>query len=89
MTVQGDKGATTAFGMQDLAELHIIIPNDKQPTTLSAQDELIQWHHQLGHLPYDHIQSMAQKVILPKRLLECAKPFCTACQCDKLMRKPW
>ena len=53
-TIQGDKGAMTTFGMQDLAELHVI-PNDEQPTTLSAQDELIQLHHQLGHLPYDCI----------------------------------
>ena len=87
-TIQEDEGATTTFGMQDLAELHVI-PNDKQPTTLSAQDELIQWHHRLGHLPYDHIRSMSQKGILPKRLLECTKPFCAACQYGKLMRKPW
>ena len=49
-----DKGATTTFGVQDLAELHVI-PNDEQPTTLLAQDELIRWHHRFGHLPYDHI----------------------------------
>ena len=54
MTIQGDKGAMTTFGMQDLAELHVIL-NDEQPTTLSAQDKLIQWHHGLGHLPYDRI----------------------------------
>ena len=53
-TVQGDKGATTAFSMQDLAELHVIL-NDEQPTTLSAQDKLVRWHHRLGHLPYNHI----------------------------------
>ena len=39
-TVQGDEGAMTTFSMQDLAELHVI-PNDEQPTTLLAQDELI------------------------------------------------
>ena len=54
MTVQGDEGAMTTFGVQDLAELHII-PNDGQPTTLSAQDKLIRWHHWLGHLPYNRI----------------------------------
>ena len=32
---------------------------------------------------------MSQKGILPKWLLECTKPFCTACQYGKLMRKPW
>ena len=53
-TIQEDEGATTTFGMQDLAELHVI-PNDKQLTTLLAQDELIRWHHRLGHLPYDRI----------------------------------
>ena len=39
-TTQGHKGAMTTFSMQNLAELHII-PNDRQPTTLLAQDELI------------------------------------------------
>ena len=63
-TIQEDEGAMTKFGMQDLAELHVI-PNDEQPTTLSAQDELIRWHHCLGHLPYDCIRSMSQKGILP------------------------
>ena len=47
-TIQEDEGATTKFGMQDLAVLHII-PTDEQPTTLSAQEELIRWHHRLGH----------------------------------------
>ena len=77
-TIQEDEGATTKFGMQDLAELHIVL-NDEQPTTLSAQDELIRWHHRLGHLPYDCIRSMSQRGILPKRLLECTKPFCATC----------
>ena len=87
-TIQEDEGAMTTFGMQDLAELHII-PNDKKPTTLLAQDELIQWHHQLGCLPYNHIRSMSPKEILLKRLLKCTKPFCAACQYGKLTRKPW
>ena len=39
-TIQGDEGATATFGIQDLAELHIIL-NDKQPTTVLAQDKLI------------------------------------------------
>ena len=87
-TIQEDEGATTKFGMQDLAELHVI-PNDEQLTTLSAQDELIRWHHRRGHLPYDCIRSMSQKGILLKRLLEYTKPFCAACQYGKLTRKPW
>ena len=86
-TIQEDEGATTKFGMQDLADIHVI-PNDEQPTTLSAQDELIRWHHRLGHLPFDCIRSMSQRGILPKQLLECTKPFCAACQYSKLTRKP-
>ena len=39
-TVQGDEGAMTTFGVQDIAEFHIM-PNDEQPTALLAQDELI------------------------------------------------
>ena len=34
-TIQEDEGAMTMFGMQDLAELHVI-PNDEQPTTRSS-----------------------------------------------------
>ena len=59
-TIQEDEGATTKFCVQDLAELHVIL-NDEQLTTLSAQDNLIQWHHCLGHLPYDRIRSMSRK----------------------------
>ena len=87
-TIQEDEGAMTKFGMQDLVDLHLI-PNDQQPTTLSAQDELIQWHHHLGHLPFDRIRSMSQRGILPKWRLECTKPFCAACQYGMLTRKPW
>ena len=88
-TIQEDEGANTKFGMQDLTELHVI-PNDEQPTTLSAQDELIRWNHRLGHLPFDRIRSMSPKGILPKQLLlECNKPFCTTCLYGKLSRKPW
>ena len=36
-TIQENEGASTKFGVQDLAELHVI-PNDEQPTTLMAQD---------------------------------------------------
>ena len=32
---------------------------------------------------------MSQRGILPKRLLECTKPFCAACQYSKLTGKPW
>ena len=87
-TIQEDEGATTKFGVQDLDDLHVI-PNEEQSTTLSAQDELIRWHHCLGHLPFDRIRSMSQKGSLPKRLLECNKPLCAACQYGKLTRKPW
>ena len=87
-TIQEDEGATTKFGVQDLADLHVI-PNDEQPTTLSAQDKLIRWHHHLGHLLFDCIRSMSQRGILLKQLLKCTKPFCAACQYGKLMRKPW
>ena len=59
-TIQDDDGATTKFGVQDLAELHVIL-NAEQLTTLSAQDDLIQWHHCLGYLPYDLIRSMSRK----------------------------
>ena len=57
-----------------------VIPDDKEPTTLDPHNELLRWHHRLGHLPFDRIKQLASAGQLPKRLLACKKPFCSACQ---------
>ena len=75
--------------MVDLGPLTHIIPEDQEPTTLDPHDELLRWHYRLGHLSFDRIRQLARMDQLPKRLLTCKKPFCTACQYGKLTKRPW
>ena len=75
--------------MVDLGPLTHVIPEDQEPTSMDPNDELLRWHYRLGHLSFDRIRQLARSGQLPKRLLTCKKPFCTACQYGKLMRRPW
>ena len=73
----------------DLGPITHTIPEDQEPTSLDPHDELLRWHYRLGHLSFDRIRRLAQLGQLPKRLLTCKKPFCTACQYGKLTKRPW
>ena len=73
----------------DMGPVTHIIPDDQEPTSLDPHDELLQWHYRLGHLPFDRIQQLASMGQLPKRLLSCKKPFCSACQYGKMTKRPW
>ena len=66
-----------------------IIPDDQEPTSLDPHDELLRWHYRLGHLPFDCIRQLALKGQLPKCLLSCKKPFCSASQYGKMTKRPW
>ena len=66
-----------------------VIPDDEEPTSLDPHDELLRWHYLLGHLSFDRIKQLANKGQLPKRLLSCKKPFCSACQYGKMTKRPW
>ena len=74
--------------MVDLGTLTHVIPEDQEPTSLDPHDELLRWHYRLGHLSFDRIRQLARMGQLPKRLLTCKKPFCTACQYGKLTKHP-
>ena len=67
---------------QDIARLTALSP---------VQQELMNWHHRLYHLPFRHIFRLAILGILPKRIPECrAKPpMCVACQFGQAHRCPW
>ena len=41
-------------------ELPHTIPEDKEPITSSTQDELMQWHYRLNHLPFECMFKMAK-----------------------------
>ena len=43
-----------------------VIPEDQEPKSLDPQDELLQWHYRLGHLPFDCIKQLATKGQPPK-----------------------
>ena len=73
----------------DMGPITHVIPDDKEPTSLNPHDELLRWHYRLGQLPSDCIRQLAKKGQLPKRLLSCKKPFCSACQYRKMTKRPW
>ena len=73
----------------DMGPVTHVIPDDQVPTSLDPHDELLRWHYRLGHLPFDCIRQLALKGQLPKHLLSCKKPFCSACQYGKMTKRPW
>ena len=66
-----------------------VIPDDKEPKSLDPQDELLQWHYRLGHLPFTRMKELMDQGTLPKRLLEVHTPFCAGYQYGKMMQRPW
>ena len=73
----------------DMGPVTHVIPEDQEPILLNPHDELLRWHYRLGHLPFDRIRQLALMGQLPKRLLTCKKPFCSACQYGKMTKRPW
>ena len=73
----------------DMGPVSHVSPDDKEPTSLDPHDELLRWHYRLGHLPFDRIRQLANEGQLPKHLLSCKKPFCSACQYGKITKRPW
>ena len=73
----------------DLGLIPQVIPEDPEPTSLNPHDELLWWHYRLGHLPFERVKQVAQTGQFPKRLLNCKKPFCAACQYGKMTKRPW
>ena len=70
-------------------ELPHMIPDNKEPTMISAQDELMRWYYCLNHLPFEPMFKMAKQGLLPKKILKANVPICPACQFGKMHRKPW
>ena len=64
----------------DMGPVTHVIPDDQEPTLLDPHNELLRWHYRPGHLPFDRIKQLVSTGQLPKRLLSCKKPFCSACQ---------
>ena len=73
----------------DMGPITHVIPDNQEPTSLDPHDKLLRRHYRLGHLPFDRIQQLASTGRLPKLLLSCKKPFCSACQYGKMTKRPW
>ena len=43
------------------------IPDDKEAKSMEPQDELLQWHYRLGHLPFTRRKDMMNQGTLPRR----------------------
>ena len=85
-TQQNHNDTTTAeFSL----ELPHMIPDDKEPTTIRTQDELMQWHYRLNHLSFKCMIKMAKQGLLPKKILRANVPICPTCQYGKIHRMPW
>ena len=54
---QNNATSTEKFSL----ELPHTIPDDRQPTTIDAQDELMQWHYHLNHLPFKCLFQLAKQ----------------------------
>ena len=65
------------------------IPDDREPTTIDAQDELMHWHYRLNHLPFKCLFKLAKQGLLPKKILKANTPICPGCQYGKMYCKPW
>ena len=51
----------TKFILNDVKRIHEI-ETDPEPTLLMPKDELLRWHHKLGHLSFERLESMAEHV---------------------------
>ena len=79
---------TPKTSLVDMGPVTHVIPDDQEPTSLDPHDELLHWHYRLGHLPFDRIKQLVSAGQLPKCLLSCKKPFCSACQYGKMTKRP-
>ena len=51
----------------------------EDPELPDAQQELLRWHLQLGHLSFKKLRLMALSGCIPRRLATCRAPKCAAC----------
>ena len=66
---------------------HII--EDEEVNFRNDQQELLHWHHRLGHMPFSRLREAAEVGIIPRRLRNIKPPKCTACMYARATKKPW
>ena len=66
---QNDATSTEEFSL----EVPHTIPDDREPTTIDAQDKLMRWHYLFNHLPFKRLFKLAKQGLLPKKILKASK----------------
>jgi hypothetical protein len=66
---------------EEVSEPHSGLSKDEQ--------EMMLWHLRLSHLPLAILLSMARLNLLPRRLLNVKKLFCSGCAFGRMTRRPW
>ena len=67
----------------------MIQQEDSKLSMSDPKEELLRWHHRLGHISFKAIRLLAAAGVLPKRLLQVHIPKCAAYQYGSMTRKPW
>jgi len=85
MVLQPDDTINTRFDLsllqeEDVSEPHSGLSKDEQKMML--------WHLRLSHLPLTRFLSMARLNLLPRRLLNVKKLFCSDCAFGRMIRRP-
>ena len=63
--------------------------SDLEDKRESMKAELLQLHHNMGHIHPDRLKLMAKQGIIPPKYRHTEMPFCAACAYGKATRKPW
>ena len=54
-----------------------------------SQNEFLQWHVRLQHLPFHRMKRLAEKGVIPMKFSKMNYPLCQWCIFGKQHRKPW
>ena len=49
--------------------------------------ELLQWHEKLSHIGFQTLQTLASKLLIPRKLAKCTIPVCSSCQYGQAKRQ--
>ena len=66
-----------------------IILDEEERQDETAVTELLQHHHNIGHLSFTKVQEMAKQGIFSSRIAKCPVLICSACQYAKATRRQW
>ena len=89
-SLQREHPLTTDFNLQGgKAQTPAVIEDEEDVRPQDTSAEFLKWHHRLGHISPRKIQAMAKQGLLPRKLVDCRVPMCTACLYGKATRRPW